>query len=75
MTNRVIWTSYLSKAIWGYSVAKVSYFTPLNVRQWVKEGYGIDDIAALTEFPRDYVKSMLIKWELWPDAYNPTLPS
>ncbi len=56
-------------------MAKVSYFTPLNVRQWVQEGYGIDDIAALTEFPRDYVKSMLIKWELWPDAYNPTLPT
>jgi hypothetical protein len=72
MTKRVTWTSYPSKAIWGYSMAKVSYFTLLNVRQWVKEGYGIDDIAALTEFPRDYVKEMLIKWELWPDGYTQT---
>ena len=72
MTNRAIWTSYPSKATWGYSMGKVSYFTPLNVREWVAQGYGIDDIAALTEFPRDYVKEMLIKWELWPHGYTQT---
>jgi len=53
-------------------MGKVSYFTPLNVREWVAQGYGIDDIAALTEFPRDYVKEMLIKWELWPHGYTQT---
>jgi hypothetical protein len=56
-------------------MGKFSHLTPPNARNWIKEGYGIEDIAVRTHHRRDYVKAMLIKWELWPDAYNPTLPS
>ncbi len=75
MTSRVTWTSYPLKATWGFSMGKFSHLTPPNARNWIKEGYGIEDIAVRTHHRRDYVKAMLIKWELWPDAYNPTLPS
>jgi hypothetical protein len=51
-------------------MSKTSYFTPPNVRLWVSQGYGIDDIAVKCEITRDYVKSILIKWELWPHAYT-----
>jgi hypothetical protein len=48
-------------------MSKFSHLTPPNVRKWIDEGYGVEDIAVRTHHRRDYVKAMMIKWELWPN--------